>query len=592
MGIVEDRKGSEGGGSYILRILSFVKPYWRTSVLAALMLVASVLADLTIPTLIQRIIDLGIVPKDMSMITVTAALMVGVAFFEAAASIGNTFLAVRVAQNFAADVRSATFHRIQSFSFGNLDRFQTGQLIVRLTSDVNVVQMMVMMGLRMLIRAPIMVVGSITLMFVLNAELARIVLILLPLTFVLAGVFVVKAQPMFLEVQRRLDRLNTVLQENLAGVRVVKAFVRTERETKRFDEANTDLTKQSMKVLTIFAVLFPSMQMIINASILGVVWFGGLEVVAGSFTIGEILAFTNYLLTSIMPLLFLAMMASQLSAANASAQRIYEVLDSEPQVQDRPDAKGMPEVRGRVVFDGVCFSYGSDCSEPVLQDISLVAEPGQTVAVLGATGSGKSTLIDLIPRFYDVTSGRLTIDGIDVRDVTLDSLRSHIGVALQEAILFSGTIRDNIKYGRPDASEEEVVAAAKAAEAHDFIMGFPKGYDNDVGERGVGLSGGQKQRISIARALLIQPKILILDDSTSSVDVETEAKIQEALDRIMVDRTCFIIAQRISTVLRADKIVVLDKGRIASEGTHEELMRSSPIYREIYDSQLGGGVRL
>jgi len=592
MGFVEDRKGSEGGGSYILRILSFVKPYWRTSVLAALMLVASVLADLTIPTLIQRIIDLGIVPKDMSMITVTAALMVGVAFFEAAASIGNTFLAVRVAQNFAADVRSATFHRIQSFSFGNLDRFQTGQLIVRLTSDVNAVQMMVMMGLRMFIRAPIMVVGSITLMFVLNAELARIVLILLPITFVLAGVFVVKAQPMFLEVQRRLDRLNTVLQENLAGVRVVKAFVRTEREAKRFDEANTDLTKQSMKVLTIFAVLFPSMQMIINASILGVVWFGGLEVVAGSFTIGEILAFTNYLLTSIMPLLFLAMMASQLSAANASAQRIYEVLDSEPQVQDRPDAKRMPEVRGRVVFDGVCFSYGSDCSEPVLQDINLVAEPGQTVAVLGATGSGKSTLIDLIPRFYDVTSGRLTIDGIDVRDVTLDSLRSHIGVALQEAILFSGTIRDNIKYGRPDASEEEVVAAAKAAEAHDFIMGFPKGYDNDVGERGVGLSGGQKQRISIARALLIRPKILILDDSTSSVDVETEAKIQEALDRIMVDRTCFIIAQRISTVLRADKIVVLDKGRIASEGTHEELMRSSPIYREIYDSQLGGGVRL
>jgi len=592
MGFVEDRKGSEGGGSYILRILSFVKPYWRTSVLAALMLVASVLADLTIPTLIQRIIDLGIVPKDMSMITVTAALMVGVAFFEAVASIGNTFLAVRVAQNFAADVRSATFHRIQSFSFGNLDRFQTGQLIVRLTSDVNAVQMMVMMGLRMFIRAPIMVVGSITLMFVLNAELARIVLILLPITFVLAGVFVVKAQPMFLEVQRRLDRLNTVLQENLAGVRVVKAFVRTEREAKRFDEANTDLTKQSMKVLTIFAVLFPSMQMIINASILGVVWFGGLEVVAGSFTIGEILAFTNYLLTSIMPLLFLAMMASQLSAANASAQRIYEVLDSEPQVQDRPDAKRMPEVRGRVVFDGVCFSYGSDCSEPVLQDINLVAEPGQTVAVLGATGSGKSTLIDLIPRFYDVTRGRLTIDGIDVRDVTFDSLRSHIGVALQEAILFSGTIRDNIKYGRPDASEEEVVAAAKAAEAHDFIMGFPKGYDNDVGERGVGLSGGQKQRISIARALLIRPKILILDDSTSSVDVETEAKIQEALDRIMVDRTCFIIAQRISTVLRADKIVVLDKGRIASEGTHEELMRSSPIYREIYDSQLGGGVRL
>jgi len=592
MGLVDDHNGAKTGRGHILRILSFLRPYWRTSAFAVFMLIASVLADLTIPTLIQRIIDQGIVPKDLTMILTTAALMIGVAFFEAAVSIGNTFLAVRVAQSFAADVRSAVFHKIQKFSFGNLDRFQTGQLIVRLTSDVNAVQMMVMMGLRMFIRAPIMVAGSITLMFILNAELAKIVLMLLPITLVLAGIFVVKAQPLFLEVQRRLDKLNMVLQENLAGVRVVKAFVRMDREAERFDKANTDLTNQSMKVLTIFAVLFPSMQIIVNVSILGVVWYGGMQVVAGSFTVGEILAFTNYLLTSIMPLLFLAMMASQLSAANASAKRIYEVLDSEPQVQDRPDAKQMPEVRGRVVFDGVCFSYGEDCGEPVLQEINLVAEPGQTVAVLGATGSGKSTLIDLIPRFYDVTKGKLTIDGVDVRDVTLESLRANIGIALQEAILFSGTIRDNIKYGKPDASEEEVVAAAKAAEAHDFIMSFPKGYDSDVGERGVGLSGGQKQRISIARALLIQPKILILDDSTSSVDVETEAKIQEALDKIMEDRTSFIIAQRISTVLRADKIVVLDKGKITSEGTHEELMKSSPIYREIYDSQLGGGVRL
>ena len=592
MELVDDHNGAKSGRSHILRIFSFIRPYWRTSIFAVFMLIASVLADLAIPTLIQRIIDQGIVPKDLTIILTTAALMIGVAFFEAAVSIGNTFLAVRVAQSFAADVRSAVFHKIQKFSFGNLDRFQTGQLIVRLTSDVNAVQMMVMMGLRMFIRAPIMVVGSITLMFVLNAELAKIVLMLLPITLVLAGIFVVKAQPLFLEVQRRLDKLNMVLQENLAGVRVVKAFVRMDREAEHFDKANTDLTNQSMKVLTIFAVLFPSMQIIVNVSILGVVWYGGMQVVAGRFTVGEILAFTNYLLTSIMPLLFLAMMASQLSAANASAQRIYEVLDSEPQVQDRPDAKQLPEVRGRVVFDGVCFSYGEDCGEPVLQDINLVAEPGQTVAVLGATGSGKSTLIDLIPRFYDVTRGKLTIDGVDVRDVTLESLRANIGIALQEAILFSGTIRDNIKYGKPDATEEEVMAAAKAAEAHDFIMSFPKGYDSDVGERGVGLSGGQKQRISIARALLIQPKILILDDSTSSVDVETEAKIQEALDKIMEDKTSFIIAQRISTVLRADKIVVLDKGKITSEGTHEELMKSSPIYREIYDSQLGGGVRL
>jgi len=330
------------------------------------------------------------------------------------------------------------------------------------------------------------------------------------------------------------------------------------------------------------------MQIIINLSILGILWYGGLQVIIGRFTVGDILAFANYLLTSVMPLLFLAMMASQLSAANASAQRIYEVIDSEPQVQDGPEAKQLRDVKGRVVFKDVCFNYAGDCGEPVLQNINLVAEPGQTVAVLGATGSGKSTLINLIPRFYDVTKGKISIDDVDVRDVTLESLRSHIGVALQEAILFSGTVRDNIRYGRPDASEEEVVDAAKAAQAHEFIMSFPKGYDTDVGERGVGLSGGQKQRINIARALLIQPQILILDDSTSSVDVEAEAKIQEQLEKIMENRTSFIIAQRISTVLKADKIVVLDKGNVAAEGTHEDLMKSSLIYKARYDSQLGG----
>jgi ATP-binding cassette subfamily B protein len=551
-----------------------------------------VAADLTLPTLIQRIIDNGITPKNLGVIAFTAALMIALALFEAVATIGNTFLAVRVAQSLAADVRSAAFHKIQKFSFGNLDRFQTGQLIVRLTSDVNTVQMMVMMGLRMFIRAPIMIVGSIIIMFLINAELAKIVLLLLPFTLLLAGVFVFKAQPMFLGVQKRLDKLNTVLQENLAGVRVVKAFVRQDHEAQRFEKANEDLTSKSANVLMVFAILFPTMLLIVNLAILCVVWFGGLEVIGGRFSVGDIVAFANYLLTAIMPLLFFAMMASQLSAANASALRIYEILDSEPEVQEKPDAKQLMDVKGRVVFEDVSFSYSGDLSEPVLQNISLVAEPGQTVAILGATGSGKSTIIDLIPRFYDVTKGKLTVDEIDVRDVTLESLRSNIGVALQDAILFSGSIRDNIRYGKPEASEEEVVAAAKAAQAHEFIMSFPNGYDTDVGERGAGLSGGQKQRISIARALLVQPKILILDDSTSSVDVETEAKIQEQLDRIMENRTSFIIAQRISTVLKADKIVVLEKGRIAAEGTHNELMKSSPIYREIYDSQLGGGIRL
>ena len=576
----------------IIRILSYLRPYWRIVALSIVLLFASVGADLVIPTLIQRIIDDGIVSKNITVIVTLTALMIVVALLGAAATIGNTFLAIRAAQSFAADVRSAAYHRIQKFSFGNLDKFQTGQIITRLTSDVNSVQMIVMMGLRMFISAPIMIVGSIVLMFIINAELARIVVLLLPLTVLLAVVFVWKALPMFLEVQKRLDKLNTVLQENLAGVRVVKAFVRQSHESTRFEDANTSLTNQTTKVLTIFSILFPSMLIIINLSVLSVIWFGGLEAIAGRFSVGDILAFINYLLTAIFPLIFLAIMSSQLSAAQASAQRIYEIIDSDPQVKEKPDAKQLTEVKGKVAFEDVSFSYSGNLNEPVLQNVNLTAEPGQTIAILGATGSGKSTLIDLIPRFYDVTKGRITIDEVDVREVTLESLRSNIGVALQEAILFSGTIRDNIRYGKPEASEEEVISAAKAAQANEFIIGMPKGYDTDVGERGAGLSGGQKQRVSIARALLVKPKILILDDSTSSVDVDTEAKIQEQLDRIMKGSTSFIIAQRISTVLKADKIVVLEKGRVAAEGTHSELMESSPIYREIYDSQLGGGIRL
>lgn len=573
--------------SPIRRILSYLGPYRRLSIYAILMLVASVAVELMIPQMIRRIIDEGIAPRDMNVILATTALMIGAALIEVVLTIGNTILSVKAAQSLAADVRAAVFHKIQSYSFGNLDRFQTGQLIVRLTSDVNMIQMMILMGLRIFTRAPLMIVGSIALMVITSRDLAMISLLLLPLTLILSGAFIVKAQPMFMEVQKRLDKLNTVLQENLAGVRVVKAFIRMRHEAERFDEANVDLSQQSIRVTRMLSVLFPSMALIINLSMISIVWFGGQQTVLGKFTVGEIMAFINYLQSASFPLLFLAMMAGQLSAANASAQRIYEVLDFQPEVQDRPGAKPLTDVKGKVAFENVCFSYTKNCAEPVLDEINLVAEPGQTVAILGATGSGKSTLINLIPRFYEVTRGRLTIDGVDIRDVTLDSLRANIGVALQDVVLFSGAIKENIRYGRPDASEDEVVAAAKAAQAHDFIMSFPDGYDSDVGQRGVNLSGGQKQRISIARALLVKPKILILDDSTSSVDAEIEAKIQKELEKIMANRTCFVVAQRISTVLKADKIVVLDEGRIVAEGAHRELMDSSPIYREIYESQLG-----
>jgi len=554
-----------------------------------MLLITSVAVELATPGLIQRIIDQGIAVKDTALIANTTALILLLAMLEASATIGNTFFSVRVAQSIAADLRLSLFSKIEKFSFGNLDRFQTGQLVVRLTSDINIIQMMITMGLRMFIRAPLLIGGSIFLIVVTNLELARVVLPLLPLTLILAAAFVWKAQPLFLEVQKRLDKLNTVLQENLAGVRVVKAFVRMDREAERFGKANEDLTAQFIKVATLFSVLFPTMLLIVNLSILSVVWFGGLQAIAGRFTVGEIIAFTNYLLLSIFPLLFLAIIASQVSAATASAQRIYDVIDSDPQVKNSPDARPLVDLKGRIRFEDVCFSYSGNCAEPVLKDINLTAEPGQTVAILGATGSGKSSLVNLIPRFYDVQKGRVTIDGVDVKDVTLESLRSVVGIALQEAILFTGTIKDNIRYGRPEATDDEVIEAAKAAQAHDFIIDLPKGYDADVGQRGVNLSGGQKQRISIARALLVKPTILILDDSTSSVDVETEARIQEQLEKQMEGRTSFIIAQRISTVLKADKIVVLDKGMVVAEGTHAELMKGCPIYKEIYDSQLGDG---
>jgi len=578
--------------SPLIRIISFIKPYQKIAYASIGMLTLSVLAELVVPTLIQRIIDQGITQRDLYVIGSTAVLMIVLAAFEAAMTIGNTFLSVRVAQNFAADVRSSIFRRIQSFSFSNLDKFQTGQLIIRLTSDVNITQMMVLMGLRMFIRAPFMIIGSIILMYRINASLANIMILLMPLTLVFTGIFVWKAQPMFMQVQGKLDKLNSVLQENLAGVRVVKAFVRQDYEAKRFDDANNNLMNKAIKVNQLMQFLMPTMFVVINFSVIGVLYFGGLQAIQGTFTIGEILAFTNYSLQSMFPLIFLGMMASQLSMAEASVLRIYEVLDSLPQVQNKPEAKPTGDITGRVTFENVSFSYGTAASEAVLKNINFTAEPGQIVALLGATGSGKSTLINLIPRFYDVTDGRIIIDSKDIRDVTIESLRLHIGISLQEPVLFSGSIRDNIRYGKPEATEEEVIEAAKVSQAHEFIMSFPKGYDTEVGQRGVGLSGGQKQRISIARAILVKPQILILDDSTSSVDVETEALIQEALEKVMEGRTSFIIAQRISSVLKADKILVLDRGQIVAEGQHKELMETSPIYREIYDSQLGGGIRL
>jgi len=575
--------------SAIIKVLKFLKPYTRDAILAMVLLALGVGADLSIPRFVQILIDQGVIGNNMTIIFQTSLTMIGASILSALLAIVNTVFSVRVSQSFAADVRQAVYHKIQSFSFGNLDGFQTGRLLVRLTSDVNQLQIMVLLSLRMLVRAPLLLIGSIGFMIATNQQLALTVLLLLPITLILIIIFIRIAQPIFMVVQKKLETLNQILQENLSGIRVVKAFVRREYENTRFNEANTDLMSQSFKVSRLISVLFPVMILVMNLSTVAVIYFGGLQAIEGSLTVGEIMAFINYLMSTMFPLLMLSMMAGQISAANASAERVMEIIDSTSKVQDEPNALTMTAIKGRVAFEDVSFSYNGDGAEPVLQNINLVAEPGQTIAILGATGSGKTSLINLIPRFYDVLKGRVTIDDVDVRKVTQDSLRSQIGISLQEILLFSGTIRDNIKYGKADATEEEVIAAAKIVQAHEFIMSLPDGYDALIGQRGVNLSGGQKQRLAIARALLVNPRILILDDSTRFVDVETEAKIHEAMEALIKDRTSFIVAQRVSTVLNADKIVVLNRGTIVAEGTHSELMQTSPIYQEIYDSQLGTG---
>lgn len=575
------------------RMFGFVKPYRVQAIIALILLLGMVAADLLIPRLTQRIIDRGIAAQNMHVIATTALVMVGVAFLSALFSIGNTILAVRVAQNFAADVRSSVVRKVQTFSFGNLDRLRTGKLLVRTTSDVNMVQSIVAMSLRLLTRGPAWIAGSIVMLVLTSRQLSIVMACFLPFIVVIILLFMHKAQPLFLSVQRALDRLNGVLQENLAGVRLIKAFVRVGHENERFNEANTELMVENISVMELMALLTPTMLLIVNLGVVAAIWLGGRSVINGTLTVGELIASVNYMNFALFPILMLAGMIGPLAAADASSARILEVLDAEADVKEKKDARSLEDVEGRVEFENVSFSYSRDGNDPVLKGINLVAEPGETLAILGATGAGKSSLIHLIPRFYDVSAGRVTIDGVDVRDIKLHSLRTHIGLALQEAILFGGTIRDNIRYGRPQASEEEIIAAAMAAQAHAFITAFPEGYDTRVGERGVTLSGGEKQRIAIARALLVRPKILILDDSTSAVDVETEALLQDALDSLIAqsqhNTTRLIVAQRISTVLLADKIIVLDRGEVAAIGTHADLLATSPIYQEIYRSQLGDG---
>ncbi|HEY3291116.1 MAG TPA: ABC transporter ATP-binding protein [Anaerolineae bacterium] len=577
----------------IRKLLIYVKPYRKEAVIALTLLTSLVVLDLAIPRLIQRIIDQGINQHDQSVVVQTSIVMIGISVVSTLIAIGNNAFSIRAGEGVARDLREALFLKVQSYSFGNLDRQRTGQLMVRLTSDVVAFRQLVQITLRIGTRAPLLMVGSLILMISTSASLAFTMLPLLLITSVIIVFFILRMEPLFITVQQKLDTLNTVLQENIAGVRLVKSFVRADYEDERFQTANQDLTARSIKVMQFMSSMGPVLTMCVNIGVVIVIWAGGYQVAQGSMSVGQIVAFTNYLNTTMSPLIMMTMLANTWAAGIASATRMNAVLDTVPEVLDRFDARQLPEkTTGRVVFENVAFHYAGNSHEQVLEGINLTAEPGQTVAILGATGAGKSSLINLIPRFYDAVSGRVLFDGIDVRFLTQDSLLAQVGIVPQESILFSGTVRENIAYGKPEASDDEVIAAAKAAQAHDFIMKLPQQYQSRVEQRGANFSGGQKQRMAIARALLTRPRILILDDSTSSVDVETETKIQDALDELLRHSTSFVVAQRISTVLRADKIVVIDRGRIAAEGTHRELMQTSAIYREIYDSQLGGGPRL
>ncbi len=578
--------------SSLRRSFQYLKPYSKEALEAVILLALVVAANLSIPRLVQVIIDVGVAKQDLEVITRTSLIMIGASVLSALFMTGNTILAIRASRGFEADFRDAIFTKIQDYSFGNLDEFTTGQLLTRLTSDLNQVRLIITMSLRMFTRMPLTFILSIVLMWITNPQLSIIMVVLLPITLTLVYFFIRVSQPLFRKVQERVDYLNQVLQENLTGIRVVKAFVRREHENNRFEKANDELYLAAVKINRNLGIFMPFITLLLNLGTVAVIYYGGIQVFRGNSSVGQIIAFINYLSSAMFSVIILSSMAGQISAAEASAKRIFQAIDEEPKIKEKPDAVKPDKIDGRIVFEDVSFSYGEDGGLSVLSRVNFVAEPGETVAILGATGSGKSTLVHLIPRFYDVTEGKVTIDGWDVRELELETLRKAVGISLQDTILFSGTIRDNIRYGRPDATEEEVVLAAKAAQAHDFILGFRDGYDTMVGQRGVNLSGGQKQRIAIARVLLMKPKIMILDDSTSAVDVETEIKIEEALEKLMKDSTNIIIAQRISTVLKADKILVLDKGSIADIGTHNELLESSPIYREIYDSQLGGGVQL
>jgi ATP-binding cassette, subfamily B, multidrug efflux pump len=568
---------------YFPYLLKYKKALW----LAPLLVVVDVICEIFQPKLMSQIVDRGVSQKDLHYILETGGLMVGLSLIAIAANIGNIYYSSKASVGFSAELRKGMFNKIQEFSFSNLDKFSSSSLTTRITNDVNILQDVIVMLLRLLIRAPLMLLFAVVIAVQINASLASVIAVAIPVLSVVIFIILRRGFPYFEQMQKRLDKVNAVVQENLINVRVIKSFVREDFEKKKFGAANNDLREMAVKASGIVVLIMPVMQLVMNVSIVAIIWFGGNKIISGTFHVGQLMSFITYITQILMSLTMLSMTIMTISRAGASSVRILEVLNTQADIVDSSIAieKNSLIKKGKVEFKNVCFNYHADSNEFVLKNINLVINPGETVALIGATGSSKSTLVQLIPRLYDVTTGNILVDDIDVRDYTLKNLRNGVSMVLQQNQLFSGTIKQNLKWGNINATDDEIINAAKDAQAHDFIMSFPKQYETVLGQSGVNVSGGQKQRLCIARAILKNPSILILDDSTSAVDTATDAKIRDGLKKHLASTTTFIIAQRISSIQSADKIILLDNGEIIGSGTHDELIKTSAVYQEIYYSQ-------
>ncbi len=571
----------------MIKLVKYMKKYKLYAFLAPILVSVEVLCELMLPKLMSKIINIGVVNNDLNYVIKTGTIMFLISILGIVGGIGCLIFASMASQNFGADLRDELFKKTQEFSFGNIDSFKPSSLITRLTNDVTQMQNIVIMSLRMLVRAPLLFVGGIIMTMTINARLSMIFIVIIPIVIVSIIVLIRMSFPLFKVVQERLDRVNTVMRENLSGVRVVKAFVRSDYEIEKFNEVNKDYKDTTIKAFKTIVMLMPVMMLVMNLGVIAILYFGGLQVGSGLMDIGDIMAFITYLTQILMSLMMISMVFMIFSRAKVSADRINEVFETKIDIFTPENAVTKTDEEGTVEFKNVSFRYGGKEGEPVLENINFSVKKGETVAILGETGSGKSTLVNLIPRLYDVTEGEILVDGVNVKKFDIDVLRQKVAVVLQEAVLFSGTIKENILWGKPNADDKEIFAASEFAQAHGFVMELPEKYETQLGQKGVNLSGGQKQRLSIARALIKTPEILILDDSTSAVDMVTEKKIQNALSNQLKNSTKIIIAQRISSVLNADKILVLGEGTIKAEGTHEQLLKTSIDYQEIYYSQTG-----